>query len=758
MKKNSKLFVFFVLVMACILCCPLFSHQVFAENQTQIVEINIQSTEDLKKIGKDSSFPLSNVKYVLQSDIIFENDDFEPLGEFRGRFDGNGYKIKGLKFKDSGYEIGLFSSTKNATIKNLALEDLSIVRKNVVPDVANSNVAVYVGGVAGKMENTIIENCYVTFKNTSSSNVMTIYDEEDINADGDDLENVNELSGTTDFYFGGLAGEMTLGCSVKNCFSNVYMKICQTGSQNSSIIAGGLCGNYVSSSIVNCFSYGNLYCNQIPDETIESSLETNLGGIAGFVSGYNSKIVNTYFSGELVSSNNAVTPIAHIGGTIGKITTISSLTPKSGNINFCYALAKNEASISNFGVQNNYSIENLQIETLQQENFALFEIESSWSEFEPWDFKYTFTSHLDGFPTLQYFNKYEINLNENKTIIDLGDGIQNDVKPATLKFVGEGDAAQKVFKFNDKIEILIDVTENFKNYYSLSYVLINNSIVCTINEQNEVFSLTSDSEDGSYLLSYYINDQTHGDVSVALEKLQYQAIVKTDNSMMGKVRNQFSVTTYENFEQNLSNGNMYRFFAVPINSNFAFSKWVVETIENEETVVTELEDFSSSQLSFRFGMNDETPLTELICNGGKLSAVFSSNICKINIECKLSNGDVDNNAGKIFVEVDGVKTEVKDLSVVKGKEVKLSYEVNDGYKFVEWLDENNRRLSSEEVCMINTEDDSLIVFARFEKIEGGKNLLGLWITLGIIGGLLLIGGIVWIIVAKRKDNSYKNFY
>ncbi len=735
--KNSKLFVCCIFVLACVLfCMPNFSKQVFAETE-QIVEINIQTTEDLNKIGKDASFPLSNVKYILQSDIDFESVDFEPIGEFSGTFDGNGYIIKNLDIKSDGYELGLFSSTKNATIKNLAIENLSIVKKNVLPDVANAKVALYAGGFAGKMENTIIENCYVSFKQD---------------------EIFNELTGTTTFYFGGLAGEMTLGCFVNNCFSNVNMTISQTGSQNSSIVAGGLCGNFVSSSFINCFSYGNLNCAQNPDESIEGSAETNLGGIAGFVSGFNTKIINTYFSGNLLTTNTAVTPLSFVGGTVGKITSIASLTPKSGNIDFCYAFVGNDLALLNFGAENSYSLEGLQIKTLQQQNLALFENVNSWSEFEPWDFKYTFTSHLDDFPTLQCFNKYEINLKEENTVIDLGDGIQGQEKPATLKFVGESDINQKSFKFNDKIEISIKITENFEKYYSLSYILINNSIVCTINEQNEVFTLTKHIDDGSYLFSYYINDQTYGDISIALEKLQYKAIVKTDNAMMGKVRNQFSVTTYENFEQNLSNGNMYRFFAVPINSNFAFSKWVVETVENEEVVITELSDFTSSQLTFRFGMNDDTSLTELICNGGKLSAVFSSNICKLNIECKLNNGEVDNNAGKIFVEVDGVKTEVKDLSVIKGKEIKFSYEANEGYKFVEWLDENNRTLTKDDVCVVNTEGDQLTVYARFEKIASGKNLIGLWITLAVIGGVLLIGGIIWIIVAKRKDKAYKNFY
>lgn len=747
MKKNSKNFVFSLIILAILFCLFVNRQNYVLADNTIVNEIDITSAEDLFKIGNDVNFPVQNVKYTLKQDLNLEDESFEPIKEFSGVFDGNGYKIKGLNIESNSYELGLFSSTKNAVILNLALEDLSIEKENVLPDVSNSKVILYVGGLAGKMENTKVENCYVNFKKLDSASA------------NNDIKNYSYLKGQTSFYFGGLAGEMTLGSSIKNCYSNVSIDIMQIGSQNSNIIAGGLCGNFISSNIVNCFSHGDLHCELVPDTTIESNSEINLGGIVGFISGYNSNVLNTYFSGNLIVTNNAQTSATFVGGTIGKMTIISSLTPKEGNINFCYSFPKNNGAISSFGASNNYQFQNLQIYILDQENFALFENENSWSEFEPWDFKYTFSSHLNGFPTLQIFNSYEINLNETNTIIDLGDGIHNDEIPVSLNFLGYQND-QHSFKYGDMVEISIKITDNFKNYYDLSYILISNSIVCTKNEQSEVFFLTKDSElEREYLFSYAINDQTAGEVSVALEKITYNAEIKSDNSLMGKVRNQFSVTSYEKFEQNLANGNVYRFFAVPLSSNFAFSKWVVETLEGEELVTTELDEyFKSSQLSFRFGMNDETPLTELLCKGGKLSAVFSSNICKVKVECKLNSGEVDNNAGKIFVEIDGVKSELKEFSVIKGKEIKLSFETDDGYKFIEWVDENNRRLTADDICFVMAEEDQLNVYARFEKIDDVKNLVWLWITLGVVGGLLLIGVIIWIIVAKRKDKAYKNFY
>ena len=72
------------------------------------------------------------------------------VSKFTGTFDGQGHTIKGLKYdvSDKG-EVGLFSQTDNATIKNLIIEG------------AHFNGNANVGGIVGKMYRTTITDCAV---------------------------------------------------------------------------------------------------------------------------------------------------------------------------------------------------------------------------------------------------------------------------------------------------------------------------------------------------------------------------------------------------------------------------------------------------------------------------------------------------------------------------------------------------------------------------------------------------------------------
>ena len=96
-------------------------------------------------------------RYKLTADISLASyGNWIPIGSyddpFTGKLDGNGYKIKDLKINRSTEEIvGLFGCVKGGVIRNLALENVSIVGKSGV------------GGIAGLItEGTIIANSYST--------------------------------------------------------------------------------------------------------------------------------------------------------------------------------------------------------------------------------------------------------------------------------------------------------------------------------------------------------------------------------------------------------------------------------------------------------------------------------------------------------------------------------------------------------------------------------------------------------------------
>ena len=191
--------------------------------------IQINYVDELAKIGNDSNYPL-NGYYILQRDLNFDdpNSYFDIslmpyftrgswLGicvlnisslatnyPFTGTFDGNNFIIKNFRISthDKVY-VGFFRATSFATIKNLGLVNVNLASAlNVM------------GGLVGGLENTNINNCFVT---------GSIY--------GGKASYTNFGYQTSSF--GGLVGSM-FNSRITNCYTNVDI-----GGVNS---VGGLVG------------------------------------------------------------------------------------------------------------------------------------------------------------------------------------------------------------------------------------------------------------------------------------------------------------------------------------------------------------------------------------------------------------------------------------------------------------------------------------------------------------------------------------
>lgn len=95
--------------------------------------------------------------YVLTADINLTGT-WTPIGTFTGILDGQGHIIKGLSYNNTGTSnVALFSTTSNASIKNLGIENASIV--------GGSNSA----GIIGVMTGGVLEQCYVTNSSINGS-------------------------------------------------------------------------------------------------------------------------------------------------------------------------------------------------------------------------------------------------------------------------------------------------------------------------------------------------------------------------------------------------------------------------------------------------------------------------------------------------------------------------------------------------------------------------------------------------------------
>ena len=91
-------------------------------------------------------------EYVLGQALDFLGSDFTGIANFSGTLDGNGYSLKNITINKSNGEVGIFSKTNGATIKNLVVID------------ANVNVSGYnnqVGILVGQMRGGVIDQCAI---------------------------------------------------------------------------------------------------------------------------------------------------------------------------------------------------------------------------------------------------------------------------------------------------------------------------------------------------------------------------------------------------------------------------------------------------------------------------------------------------------------------------------------------------------------------------------------------------------------------
>ena len=128
----------------------------------------------------EDSQKIDNVK--LTSDIDFEGDTVEPIQEFYGWIDGNGYCIKNLEIRDEiNSEKAAFIINNNGVIKNLTIENASVkAEEEASPLVVNNK---------GKISNCECRDVEVTsggeaggfvFDNKKEGEIQNVYSNSEV--------------------------------------------------------------------------------------------------------------------------------------------------------------------------------------------------------------------------------------------------------------------------------------------------------------------------------------------------------------------------------------------------------------------------------------------------------------------------------------------------------------------------------------------------------------------------------------------------
>lgn len=245
----------------------------------------IENPAQLGNMQKYTGDKFSGVCFQLKCDIKFKKSDFESGGDFyndakgwepvgvntqqsfQGVFDGNGKKIEGLVLSKRAIG-GLFGFTQKATIKNVSL-------KNCFFSVETDDPVLFLGGIAGCVEDNFIEHCQFEGQLKYRTGRMA--------------------------RIGGIVGD-SRNTSITCCSTKVRVNG-DCFEKRGDVILGGILGSgWIKDQVINCCA----------DVAIESTGPAAIGGIAGIMH-EEGKIENSYATGSIVGQDMAAGIVACVG-------------------------------------------------------------------------------------------------------------------------------------------------------------------------------------------------------------------------------------------------------------------------------------------------------------------------------------------------------------------------------------------------------------------------------------------------------------
>ena len=298
----------------------------------------ISNKEHLKNIEKN---PYSY--YVLTNDIVFnENEIFDPIEEFYGVIDGNGYGIYNLYINDSNEYTGLIRKNDGKIL------NLDIINPKVY---ANSKYSgIYAGENSGYIYNCETKSGEMEVKSSYAGAISGS------NAGGtieccsnDNIIKVNS------FEFGYVSGGVRIGGlsgeygTIKKSFNSGDIIINGDASYGNTI--GGITNN--AKTIVDCYNSGNIY--------FESDIETVIDEFSGICNYVSYEMKNCYNVGKIEYKSNSK-EIKTAGITLSKSNTIKNCYYLNGSIvnnNVGYGTELDDISMKSKSSYKNFDFKNI---------------------------------------------------------------------------------------------------------------------------------------------------------------------------------------------------------------------------------------------------------------------------------------------------------------------------------------------------------------------------------------------------------------
>ena len=305
MKRSKILFVTALLLLAAVMNLSA-GFSVSAEEAVTLIE----TKENLRAIS-------STGNYKLVNNIDLGGEEWSPINDFQGTFDGNGKTISNFKITkdaDSDKMIGFFDKVlATASVKNLTISGADLT----LPSDYVQDAGVICGQLGGSasISSCLVENSTITAKNYTGDSRVRI---------------------------GGIAG-YSGAVTIEYCESSVTIGTANTTGQE--LYVGGIVGQTGATTISYCINKGDLTIGTVGGTAKNSTGKGVVAaGIAGQLNANNAKVEYCINYGTVKNENSrrvvsgTTKTLNGAGGIVGNIGSSSSTSHYSAVINNNYNL------------------------------------------------------------------------------------------------------------------------------------------------------------------------------------------------------------------------------------------------------------------------------------------------------------------------------------------------------------------------------------------------------------------------------------
>ena len=768
-------------------------------------EVYISSAENLRDYVNVGSFKNSKNKTITakENDMIFLTADIDmsslnttakPTGgvltktigteekPFSGVFDGRGYKISNLQIDVSvdmtevdatiqnNQYAALFGVTNGATIKNVAIAGT----QNLT---TGGTISTYAGALIGKAQDTKVVYAQITSKTILADSCFD-----------------------SNLYFGLVAGYAS-DCD----FSNI---ICRNStafgdwnfSKNDGKVSniGGVVGTFLNSSL--SFVVSSVKFSLTIGENFVGKLA--IGGIAGNVNQGGSKIINVACDNSFSYVNNSISSDdakVYVGEIVG---TISNPTPISKNLSYIHF--KQNTGIERFGEMGDYTyVDESNFDYITVSTYELNSLESGLSVpsyfenqlwhplYDDWDFDSVWYVGSSNIYLQSFYGNFSISVSNNldTSVLKMTSTLQDSYR--------YGDVVEMKFEFvkvSDDEKSTVDMSK----YYSLSSVLLNGTEKTSIRTLDSSYTLSDTSlmeiekDENSANFTLIIksaNKATAGAYGIAISAKSFQAYIST--KLFKDEKNESTGLTEEVEQSDIpgfvfySEGSNQSTTTLEINKMIYGQTYIIETkgaqnkpnvfvgwfLKNSNGQDIQLDKSATSTnkiLNFVFGVDAN------INSSCEIYAKYKDNSCVVTFK-------IDNGVMKLVLNSDEDNPVTKTnetVSILKGESLKLEIFIKKGYsfdvnEFIKFFDiykggDNFCTLSEDPYENDEYQHYQFVLNIRILKddfensfpinvntaVKENNNNSWIWIVVGAVCGVLVIGLVIFLIIYFTRRNSF----